>query len=622
MDAERELVQWKKVRFMADKVGDEFDGYVTGVSAFGLFVELVEHFVEGLVHVSPRWPTTTTATSTRPHVLHGERTRRACSASATACACRCCASTRDRRLIDLGLVELLEADARTAGRARRRARAATGAGPQSERRRHTARQPRRGKAAVETVTDEAHRRRHGRTHRSRQERARARAHRHRSRPAEGGEGPRHHHRPRVRALGDRRASASASSTCPGHERFVKNMLAGVGGIDAVMLVVAADESVMPQTREHFDDLPAAAGPRRLRRPHQGGLGRRRHARPGARRGARPRRRVVPRRTRPSWRCRRGPGAGLDDVQAPPARPRRGRAGRRDGRAGPAARRPRVLDARVRDRRHRHARVRRASASTTTADRAARRPRGEGARAPGARRAHATRRGRPARGREPRRRRGRRPRARADAGATPAPSWRRRACSTRGSSWSTPATPLRHGARVRFHQGTSEVLGRVAVSSRVPAPDAAAPRPRRPRRFRPAASAYARLRLESPGRRHARRPVRAAGILAADHDCRRCGARPAAAARRHPHGRRAGPASPNSTRCSRPRPPAPPSGAALLLAHEGGQMGLPRAALTAAPWTAHRRRAGAGGAAARARRALPRWARSSSLRCSWRKSAAG
>ena len=39
---------------------------------------------------------------------------------------------------------------------------------------------------------------------------------------------------------------------PGHERFVKNMLAGAGGIDLVVLVVAADESVMPQTREHFD----------------------------------------------------------------------------------------------------------------------------------------------------------------------------------------------------------------------------------------------------------------------------------------------------------------------------------------------------------------------------------
>jgi selenocysteine-specific elongation factor len=39
---------------------------------------------------------------------------------------------------------------------------------------------------------------------------------------------------------------------PGHERFVKNMLAGATGIDAVLLVVSADESVMPQTREHFD----------------------------------------------------------------------------------------------------------------------------------------------------------------------------------------------------------------------------------------------------------------------------------------------------------------------------------------------------------------------------------
>jgi len=39
---------------------------------------------------------------------------------------------------------------------------------------------------------------------------------------------------------------------PGHERFVRNMLAGTGGIDLVVLVIAADEGVMPQTREHFD----------------------------------------------------------------------------------------------------------------------------------------------------------------------------------------------------------------------------------------------------------------------------------------------------------------------------------------------------------------------------------
>jgi selenocysteine-specific elongation factor len=41
---------------------------------------------------------------------------------------------------------------------------------------------------------------------------------------------------------------------PGHERFVRNMLAGVGGIDFVLLVIAADESIKPQTREHFDIL--------------------------------------------------------------------------------------------------------------------------------------------------------------------------------------------------------------------------------------------------------------------------------------------------------------------------------------------------------------------------------
>jgi ribonuclease R len=51
-EAERELIEWKKVRFMADKLGEVFTGYVTGVQAFGLFVELDEMFVQGLVHVS------------------------------------------------------------------------------------------------------------------------------------------------------------------------------------------------------------------------------------------------------------------------------------------------------------------------------------------------------------------------------------------------------------------------------------------------------------------------------------------------------------------------------------------------------------------------------------------
>ena len=47
---------------------------------------------------------------------------------------------------------------------------------------------------------------------------------------------------------------------PGHERFVRQMVAGAGGMDLAMLLVAADEGVMPQTREHFDVLRMLAVP--------------------------------------------------------------------------------------------------------------------------------------------------------------------------------------------------------------------------------------------------------------------------------------------------------------------------------------------------------------------------
>ena len=50
--AERRYVDWKKVQFMADKQGDSFEAFITGVHAYGFFVELEEFFVEGLVHVS------------------------------------------------------------------------------------------------------------------------------------------------------------------------------------------------------------------------------------------------------------------------------------------------------------------------------------------------------------------------------------------------------------------------------------------------------------------------------------------------------------------------------------------------------------------------------------------
>jgi ribonuclease R len=75
-DAERELVEWKKVRFMADKLGEVFTGYVTGVQAFGLFVELDEVYVQGLVHVSSMTDDYYLFNE-KAHLLKGENTKKA-----------------------------------------------------------------------------------------------------------------------------------------------------------------------------------------------------------------------------------------------------------------------------------------------------------------------------------------------------------------------------------------------------------------------------------------------------------------------------------------------------------------------------------------------------------------
>ena len=106
-DAERELVQWKKVRFMADKVGDEFEGYVTGVTAFGLFIELIEHFVEGLVHVSTMADDYYRFVE-RAHVLRGENSGKAYRLGDRV-KVQVVKVDGERRQIDLGLVEILEA---------------------------------------------------------------------------------------------------------------------------------------------------------------------------------------------------------------------------------------------------------------------------------------------------------------------------------------------------------------------------------------------------------------------------------------------------------------------------------------------------------------------------------
>jgi ribonuclease R len=148
-DAERELVQWKKVRFMASRLGEVFDGYVTGVTAFGLFVELVDHYVEGLVHVS------TMADDfyrfgERTHTLVGERTKKAYRLG-DAVRVQVVRVDLERRMIDLGLEDILdtlrdESEGRAAaGRAGSAGREAQGV--DRERRRRAVRPGRRERRA-------------------------------------------------------------------------------------------------------------------------------------------------------------------------------------------------------------------------------------------------------------------------------------------------------------------------------------------------------------------------------------------------------------------------------------------------------------------------------------------
>jgi ribonuclease R len=105
-EAERELLQWKKVRFMADKVGDEYEGYVTGVAPYGLYVELIEHYVEGMVHVSSMADDYYRFVE-QQHVLCGENTKKVYRLGDKV-AVQVVRVDMERRQVDLGLVEILE----------------------------------------------------------------------------------------------------------------------------------------------------------------------------------------------------------------------------------------------------------------------------------------------------------------------------------------------------------------------------------------------------------------------------------------------------------------------------------------------------------------------------------
>ena len=133
-EAERELLQWKKVRFMADKVGEEYDGYITGVASFGLFVQLVEHFVEGLVHVSSmgddyyRFLDTT-------HTLRGENTHKTYRLGDRV-RVQVARVDQEKRQVELALVDILDAlretDRRPAARRRKAGHERSGRSPKRE----------------------------------------------------------------------------------------------------------------------------------------------------------------------------------------------------------------------------------------------------------------------------------------------------------------------------------------------------------------------------------------------------------------------------------------------------------------------------------------------------------
>ena len=105
-EAERELLQWKKVRFMADKVGDEYEGYITGVAPYGLFVELIEHYVEGMVHVSSMADDYYRFVD-QQHILRGENTKKSYRLG-DKINVQVVRVDMERRQIDLGVVEILD----------------------------------------------------------------------------------------------------------------------------------------------------------------------------------------------------------------------------------------------------------------------------------------------------------------------------------------------------------------------------------------------------------------------------------------------------------------------------------------------------------------------------------
>ena len=92
---------------MADKVGDEYEGHITGVAPYGLFVELIEHYVEGMVHVSSMADDYYRFVE-QQHVLRGENTKKVYRLGDKVLV-QVVRVDMEQRKVDFGLVEILDA---------------------------------------------------------------------------------------------------------------------------------------------------------------------------------------------------------------------------------------------------------------------------------------------------------------------------------------------------------------------------------------------------------------------------------------------------------------------------------------------------------------------------------
>jgi ribonuclease R len=103
MEAEREIVNRKKVQFMRDKIGEEFTGYISAVVSFGIFVELEGFFIDGLVHLTRLPPDRYRFFETK-HTLVGEHTRKAFRLGDRV-RVRVDAASLERKQIDFSLIQ-------------------------------------------------------------------------------------------------------------------------------------------------------------------------------------------------------------------------------------------------------------------------------------------------------------------------------------------------------------------------------------------------------------------------------------------------------------------------------------------------------------------------------------